>query len=235
MKRSMALSCILHATALLVLSAVPLSLDDRLSISGQREIIAIELTMTAPSPVATASIAMPVKLQPIEIEPTPEKRRVEPAETSLPLAEFELAERPITSIVKQVPKRSDPSRDLPPVTMTTVARPRRAPSVAAPPSLKNPPLQAVAGQAETKVEFLSNPPPKYPAAAVATRIEGTVLLKLHVSDLGKVERADVMKSSGSGLLDRAAMDAVLQWSGNPATRLGRPIASVEVLPIRFRL
>lgn len=103
------------------------------------------------------------------------------------------------------------------------------------PVATTPPLETLAGLTETHVEFVSNPPPKYPAAAVAEGIEGTVKLKLWIDRQGKVSRVEVLESSGSDLLDAAARTAVLSWSGTPATRGGQAIESEEVLPIRFRL
>jgi len=83
--------------------------------------------------------------------------------------------------------------------------------------------------------FSSNRPPSYPTEAYQAGIEGEVLLKLHVSSTGEVERVDISRSSGYRILDEAARDAVKNWRGTPALRNGRAVAAVEHLPVRFRL
>src|SRR5437016_6701885 len=57
----------------------------------------------------------------------------------------------------------------------------------------------------TGAEGGSFPAPKYPAAAVEQRLQGTVTLIITVRPDGLVESAEVTKSSGSVLLDRAAV------------------------------
>lgn len=83
--------------------------------------------------------------------------------------------------------------------------------------------------------FSSNRPPSYPTEAYQAGIEGEVLLRLHVSITGEVERVDIRRSSGYRILDESARDAVKTWRGTPAYRNGRAVATVEHLPVRFRL
>ncbi|MCA9264424.1 MAG: energy transducer TonB [Planctomycetales bacterium] len=94
----------------------------------------------------------------------------------------------------------------------------------------------VAGVEEDRSsDFASNAPPIYPAEAVRKRWEGTVLLRLHVTATGEVSRLEVIESSGHAVLDDAAVEAVRHWRGKPSRRRGQPVATVEILPIRFRL
>lgn len=88
---------------------------------------------------------------------------------------------------------------------------------------------------ETPPDFSDNRPPPYPAAAVRRQLEGTVLLRLHISSTGRVERADIVTSSGHSVLDLAALKAVQAWRGHPALHNGEEVATSELLPIRFRL
>ena len=83
--------------------------------------------------------------------------------------------------------------------------------------------------------FAGNPPPRYPEAARQRGWQGTVLLKLNVNEAGEVARVEVARSSGYPVLDGAAVIAVRRWRGTPATRNGQPVATVEYLPIQFRL
>lgn len=84
-------------------------------------------------------------------------------------------------------------------------------------------------------DFSGNPPPTYPAEAIRGRLEGLVLLRLHITADGQMDRVEIAKSSGHTVLDRAAAEAVSRWHARPAKRRGQPVGSVEILPIRFRL
>ncbi len=80
-----------------------------------------------------------------------------------------------------------------------------------------------------------NTPPVYPAALRRAGVEGTVLLKIHVSASGMITRVEVDRSSGHPALDAAAVNAVRQWHSVPRTRDGVAVDSVERLPVEFRL
>jgi protein TonB len=71
--------------------------------------------------------------------------------------------------------------------------------------------------------------------AIQHRLEGVLLLRLHVAATGQVQRVEILKSSGYAVLDRAAIEAVSTWRGRPAYQAGEPVATVAVLPVRFRL
>ena len=88
---------------------------------------------------------------------------------------------------------------------------------------------------KTPPDFSQNLPPAYPRQAIQDQLEGTVLLRLHVTDTGQIERVEVIESSGHAVLDQAAVEAVRQWQGQPAQQNGLPVATIERLPIRFRL
>lgn len=90
-------------------------------------------------------------------------------------------------------------------------------------------------QSHFNATYLRNPPPDYPAAAKRDNIEGSVLLKVDVSENGNALSLAVEKSSGSSLLDNAARDAVKQWRFLPAHRNGHPIAAAVMVPVIFRL
>jgi len=83
--------------------------------------------------------------------------------------------------------------------------------------------------------FPGNPRPAYPFAARRKGIEGRVVLRVSVLASGGVASVAVERTSGSKLLDRAALDAVRRWRFSPATRLGQPVVSTVRVPITFRL
>jgi TonB family protein len=65
---------------------------------------------------------------------------------------------------------------------------------------------------------ISEPVPKYPDEAKKEGIEGTVIVKILVDIDGTVADVEIFKSSGSALLDQAAVDAALQAKYKPAER-----------------
>lgn len=77
--------------------------------------------------------------------------------------------------------------------------------------------------------------PRYPEAARRQGVEGTTLLKVHVSARGLVDDVRVERSAGSSDLDLAAMEAVQQWRFEPAKQGQRAVAVWVMLPVRFSL
>ena len=114
--------------------------------------------------------------------------------------------------------------------------PRAASRLKNPPAVQTQPLEEIAGfENPTAADFSHNAPPKYPAEAVRQKLQGVVLLRLSISNIGRIKSVEVIQSSGHSILDEAGVDAVRLWKGKPATRWGRPVASTETLPIRFKL
>lgn len=83
--------------------------------------------------------------------------------------------------------------------------------------------------------LVTNRAPAYPAAAIAARREGTVVLLIRIRADGTVESIAVSSSSGSADLDQAAMDAVRLWTFRAARRGETSVASEVLAPIVFRL
>ena len=77
--------------------------------------------------------------------------------------------------------------------------------------------------------------PQYPRVAVRRGYEGTVLLKVRVLDSGGVDEVGIEESSGYGILDKAALEAVKTWRFTPARRGGKAVVSWALVPITFNL
>lgn len=77
--------------------------------------------------------------------------------------------------------------------------------------------------------------PNYPDSARRRGIEGTTLLKIHVSEKGQVADVLVEQSAGHQDLDQAAVEAVKKWRFAPARKGNQPIAVWVKLPVRFEL
>jgi len=76
---------------------------------------------------------------------------------------------------------------------------------------------------------------RYPVAAQKAGVQGRVVLNLEVLTDGRVGRIAIADSSGSGDLDRAARDAALRWTFEPAVADGHPIVAQIRIPIVFKL
>lgn len=117
-----------------------------------------------------------------------------------------------------------------------VKRLAKRPPIAEPPTPNAIPVEQFVGlEKEASADLSLNQPPPYPVDAIRLRLEGVVMLQLRITAAGNVEDVQLIQSSGHRLLDEAAIKAVAQWKGEPAKRWGRPVESVERLPIRFRL
>jgi protein TonB len=75
--------------------------------------------------------------------------------------------------------------------------------------------------------------PRYPPQAFVQKVEGTVVLEILIDPSGHVGRARVVQSIP--LLDAAARDAANEWLFRPALKRGRPVPSLALAPVHFRL
>ncbi len=90
--------------------------------------------------------------------------------------------------------------------------------------------------AATPAAFVALREPRYPRTALDLGIEGVVVLRVVIAADGSLEAVEVVRSSGSALLDRAAIAAVETWEFRPATVRGEPVHStLRLPPIKFRL
>jgi protein TonB len=78
-------------------------------------------------------------------------------------------------------------------------------------------------------------PPKYPRAALRDGIQGRVVMRVRVSADGRPLIAEIAVSSGSALLDEAALAALRACRFTPAMQDGRPVAFTYEVPYRFRI
>lgn len=75
--------------------------------------------------------------------------------------------------------------------------------------------------------------PVYPPAAKNIRMSGIVKVELVVDETGQV--AEVQKTSGPSILQRAALDAIKKWKFKPFTRDGQPIKATGFINFNFSL
>src|SRR5262245_43164726 len=77
--------------------------------------------------------------------------------------------------------------------------------------------------------------PRYPESARRQGVEGTVLLKMRITEHGRVADIQVERSAGHPDLDQSAMEAVQRWRFEPARRSGEPVAVWVLIPVEFKL
>lgn len=82
---------------------------------------------------------------------------------------------------------------------------------------------------------LQQPRPAYPPEAARAREQGIVLVRASIDASGHPDQVGVAQRSGSRVLDRAAVDAVRQWTFAPAIKNGKAVASTVQVPVEFSL
>jgi protein TonB len=89
---------------------------------------------------------------------------------------------------------------------------------------------------DVRADYLFKPDPKYPSLSLRLREQGLVKLRVHITEEGRAGEGTLHTSSGYERLDKSAIDSVKNhWRFRPAQRRGEPVASWEVVPVRFEL
>jgi len=94
------------------------------------------------------------------------------------------------------------------------------------------PLRVSAGV--TPPRPIYTPDPEYSSEARNAKFEGTCVLWMIVGSDGRPRGIRLAKSLGMGL-DEKAIEAVKQWTFQPATKDGKPVAFQINVEVRFRL
>lgn len=125
-----------------------------------------------------------------------------------------------------------PDLDIPPAPPTPAERPP-PPSLAGGPE-SGPDTLAPAQEFDRPASLLPGQAAvRYPRNARGA--SGEVVLRVHVEVDGFPHRVEIERSSGSRVLDRAAVDAARRWRFEAALRDGEPVASELLIPIDFRM
>lgn len=136
---------------------------------------------------------------------------------------------------------SPPSPPAPPAALSAPAAPAVPAAPPAPPAPALLPRPAPVVTADppqgenTEVAYRKLHPLRYPKEAVQQRLQGETLVSVQVLSSGAPGQMSVLRSSGSELLDRAALESLAQSQFHPAKRAGRPVESRIQVPIRFSL
>jgi TonB family protein len=81
---------------------------------------------------------------------------------------------------------------------------------------------------------IDSPPPLYTKVAKEEGLQGIVILQALIDEQGRVAEVEVVKGLPLGLTE-AAIDALRQWTFEPATLDGEPVAVFYNLTFNFRL
>ncbi len=199
--------------------------QDSLALSGQRGVITIQASFALPQQ-DLPPVEMPATDAPVVI--TPQQARIHERTYVATSTTGEMAAFSAADYVDPPAEPTELSRRVA-QSMEALADP--APRTLPRSSTSTPP--AIAGL-EQGPDFAGNPPPEFPELARQNGWYGTVLLKLWIDEEGRVTEVRVEKSSGYGVLDAAAVNAVKRWRGRPARHNARPVATEELLPVVFR-
>lgn len=200
----------------------------------------IEVSLTTPPPPPPPEPEPPPPEQeppppPPEPEPPPPPPEPEPPPPPPPP---EPEPMPV-----ELPEPPPPPPPPPPPVKKPVVKPPPPKPVVVPPPAPPPPvviapirIEPVPVEAPTfDAAYLNNPKPPYPRPARRLGLEGTVVLRVLVSPGGKALEVKIQKSSGTGVLDDAAVNAVRNWTFVPAKQGGRAITAAVDVPINFNL
>ena len=75
--------------------------------------------------------------------------------------------------------------------------------------------------------------PVYPEAAKAAGVQGIVIIEIIIGTDGAVNEAKVLRPVPE--LDRAAIDAVMQWKYTPTLLNGEPVKVIMTVTVTFTL
>jgi TonB family protein len=109
-----------------------------------------------------------------------------------------------------------------------------------PPPPPPPTVELFDGQAPVRVGGNIKPPtktrdvkPVYPEEALASRVQGVVIIEATIDPLGNVSTARVLR--GQPLLDQAALDAVKEWQFTPTMLNGAAIPVIMTVTVNFTM
>lgn len=190
---------------------------------------AVGPAVVPPEPLMVRFIAQsePQAPQPV-VQPTP-RPKVEPQRrVHKPAVAPRVEEARALAAVTTEPAASVavPADPVPPAPMVLSAPPAPSTVATAAPAATSPSFDA---------DYLRNPAPRYPPLARRMGQQGKVVLRVLVNAGGDPAKVEVRASSGSDVLDEAALDAVKRWRFVPARKGEQAVDAWVLVPITFSL
>jgi protein TonB len=188
----------------------------------------IEVALLTPPPPPKPEPVKPPEpppvVKPAQAPVQPPKPQVKPA----PPPPVQVA--PTRPAVVETPPPAAPAPE--PVVAARPVEEARPASITAAPAPANAPVAPKVTEPAPRhqpvtvdADWSGNVKPAYPALAKRMGESGQVRLDVHVGPDGRVLEARVARSSGSELLDQAALGAVRTWRFRPAMVDGVPVAA----------
>lgn len=88
----------------------------------------------------------------------------------------------------------------------------------------------------SKLTFSTRPSPvKYPRLAKRRGVQGQVMVEVWIDQTGRQIKQTLLASSGTNILDKAALDAIKKWQFSSHIVDGRAIVHRVQIPVRFQL
>jgi protein TonB len=163
---------------------------------------------------------------PVAPKPPPPKREPRPIEKPQPRQI--VAETPVVAPDERVVPAPPPEPPPPPA-------PVMPPPAKSPPPSLSLPQGPIALATELSVVCPERTAPDYPSRSRRNGEEGTVLLRVELTEAGDIGAARIQTSSGFSRLDEAALAAVRTWRCQPPHRNGQPAQATALQPFKFVL
>lgn len=77
--------------------------------------------------------------------------------------------------------------------------------------------------------------PPYPLRARRLQIEGQVVVQFVVNKQGSVQNLKVLSANPKGFFEKSVLNSLKKWTFRPGKYRGRPVDTVVILPVKFRL
>lgn len=183
------------------------------------------LSVLLPQPAPVERAQAPAPPEPARPDTAPPRAKPLPRVTPAPVRESR-AEAP--------PAAPAPAETSPVAPAAAAPAPEVAPAAQSKATVAVAPREP-ATPPDFRAAYLRNPAPAYPNAARRNGEEGTVTLRVLVSTDGAPREVALERSSGSNLLDAAALATVKTWRFVPARRGGEAQEAWVLVPLVFRL
>jgi protein TonB len=179
----------------------------------------VETTMVAPQPpAAPPQPSQPPQPAPKPARPAPPKHH----QVTKPTPVVTATPTPVAAATPPAPATPEPA----------------APAPAAPAAPPAPAMtQPAASSAPLNVRQIScdSTPPIYPMMSKRRGESGTAVIRILIDTTGRVESAEISKTSGYDALDAAARQAALSSKCSPYIQNGQAVRAVTSRPYRFSL
>ncbi|EAS45089.1 energy transducer TonB [Photobacterium profundum] len=248
-----ATSIIFHG---ILLSAIPNKNAMAMPVGAESVRVSLNL-VSVPQVASSQPIAEPVKQDVIQqaVQKAPPKKVIDPVETKTKKLVKKSDNKP--KVIKEVKPKNPPKEKTTPkkvVKKTTPKKKTQTKEVKQTPAKimdKPTPNVAKTEQQATKSEvssganspaliskptFATRPSPvKYPRLAKRRGVQGEVMVEVWIDQTGRQIKQTLLASSGTNMLDKAALEAIKKWQFSSHIVDGQAIAHRVQIPVRFQL